>query len=259
MDFKVRDSMNNEKMPDVFVSYAADVLGDTQRGMTGSQIVKRCNSYAVDFDVNIPITSPDFGKFGNIVPNKRTALYKNLSAFNGQQQFVIIKELSELSIFDNNPEVVELRKMLFDRYASYSVMPIVDQIIEPTGWDRVDRAIEEMHNRLKVADTEEKFQAIGMLGRETLISIAQQVFIKERHISVDGVDIGHTDTKRMLEAYISNELQAESEKIIKYVKAAVDMSNQLTHDRNATKRAAGICVLAVSSTANLIKYIKETE
>ena len=37
------------------------------------------------------------------------------------------------------------------------------------------------------------------------------------------------------------------------------MSNQLTHDRNATKRAAGICVLATSSTANLIKHIKETE
>ena len=251
--------MANKKIPDVFVSYAANVLADTNTGLSGSQIIKHCNSYAVDFDVEIPITSPDFGKFGSIVPNKRTALYKNLAAFNGQQQFVIIKELSELPFFEGNQNAADLRKKLFERYASFSVEPIIDQNIKVTGWERVDRSIEEMNNRLKMADTEEKYQAIGMLGRETLISIAQNVFVKGKHTSRDGVEIGPTDAKRMLEAYISYELNNESEKIIKYVRSAVDMSNQLTHDRNASKRAAGICVLAISSIANLIKHIKETE
>ena len=160
-----------------------------------------------------PITSPNFGKFGSIVPNKRTALYRNLSAFNGQQQFVIIKELSELPLFANNPDVSELRKMLFERYSSFSVAPIFDQNVEPTGWARVDRSIEEMKSRLKAADTEEKFQAIGLLSRETLISIAQQVFDKGTHPSVDGVDISPTDAKRMFDAYLSFELKAESEKM----------------------------------------------
>ena len=251
--------MTNSKLPEVFISYAADILAETNSGLSGIQIIQYCNAYAVDFGVDIPITSSDFGRFGSKVPNKRTALRKNLSKFNGQQQFVIIKELSELPHFNNNPDAKELRKKLFERYASFSLMPIYDQIIEHTGWKRVDRTIEEMNNRLKVADTEEKYQAIGMLGRETLISIAQQVFIKEKHPSVDGTDIGPTDTKRMLEAYISYELSNESEKVVKYVKSAVDMSNQLTHDRNATYRAASICVLAVSSIANLVKQIKETE
>lgn len=251
--------MDNTKIPDVFISHAADILAETNSGLSGGQIVKYCTAYAVDFGVDIPIMSADFGKFGSIVPNKRTALHRNLSAFNGQQQFVIIKELSELPLFENNPDAIELRKMLFDRYASFSVMPVFEQSIVPTGWNRVDRSIEEMKNRLKVADTEEKYQAIGLLGRDTLISIAQQVFVKEKHPTVDGTDIGPTDAKRMLDAYISFELAEESEKVVRYVKAAVDMSNQLTHDRNATKRAAGICVLAVSSIANLIKHIKETE
>lgn len=251
--------MGNIKLPDVFVSHASDVLAETSSGLSGGQIVKYCNAYAVDFGVDIPITSPDFGKFGNVVPNKRTALHKNLSAFSGQQQFVIIKELSELPLFKSNPDAIELRKTLFERYASFSVMPVFEQSIVPTGWDRVDRSIEEMKNRLKVADTEEKYQAIGLLGRDTLISIAQQVFVKEKHPTVDGTDIGPVDAKRMLDAYISFELTEEPEKVVRYVKAAVDMSNQLTHDRNATKRAAGICVLAVSSIANLIKHIKETE
>lgn len=251
--------MENAKLPEVFISYAADVLADTRTGLTGSQIVKLCNAYAVDFGVNIPITSPNFGQFGSIVPNKRTALYRNLSAFTGKQQFVIIKELSELPLFENNAAVQELRKRLFERHASFSPSPIFEESVEPTGWERVDRSIEEMRNRLKVADTEEKFQAIGMLGRETLISIAQQVFDKGIHPPTDGTDIGSTDSKRMLDAYLSFELKDESEKVVKLAKAAVDMSNQLTHDRNATKRAAGICIIAVSMIASLIREIKETE
>ena len=250
--------MDTRKLPDVFVSYAADTLAETNSGLTGAQIVKYCNSYAVDFGVDIPITSSNFGSFGSLVPNKRTALYRNLSAFNGQQQFVIIKELSELPLFENNSAVAELKKRLFERHSAFSVSPVFDQHSEPTGWVRVDRSIEEMKARYKAANTEEKYQAIGMLGRETLISIAQQVFIKEKHPSTDGTDIGATDTKRMLDAYLTYELKGESEKIVKYTKSAVDMCNQLTHDRNATKRAAAICIIGVSSIAALIKEINET-
>jgi len=252
--------VENSKLPDAFVSYASDVLADTVNGLSGRDIVKYCNAYAVDFNVDIPITSPDFGKFGNIVPNKRTALYKNLSAFDGRQQFEIIKELSELPLFSNNTDASELRERLWERYASsFSVEPVFEKSLEPTGWERVDRSIEEMNKRLRVADTEEKFQAIGLLGRDTLISIAQQVFVKEKHLSIDGTDISPTDSKRMLEAYISSEMKMASEKVVKYLKSTVDLSNQLTHDRNATKRDATICVLAISSVANLMRYIKETE
>ena len=83
------------------------------------------------------------------------------------------------------------------------------------------------------------------------------IFIKDKHPSIDGTDIGSTDTKRMLDAYLSHELKDESEKIVKYAKSAVDMCNQLTHDRNATKRAAAICIIGVSSIAALVKEISE--
>ena len=88
-----------DKIDAAFIQHAADILAETYTGLSGGQIVKHCNNYAIDFNVDIPIASPDFGKFGSIVPNKRTALYKNLMAFNGKQQFVIIKELCELPIF----------------------------------------------------------------------------------------------------------------------------------------------------------------
>lgn len=250
--------MDAKKLPDSFISHAAETLADTSNGLTGGQIIKYCNSYAVVFGVDIPITSPNFGEFGKIVPNKRTALYRNLVRFNGQQQFVILKELCELPMFENNSEVAALKKLLFERHSEFYVLPVFEQNAEPTGWIRVDHSIEEMKSRYKAADTEEKYQAIGMLGRETIISIAQQVFIKSKYPSTDGTDIGPTDAKRMLDAYITRELSDESEKIIKYAKSAVDMCNQLTHDRSATKRAAAICIVGVSSIAALIKEISET-
>ena len=98
-----------------------------------------------------------------------------------------------------------------------------------------------------------------MLGRETLITTAQKVFDKKLHPSTDGTEISSTDARRMFDAYLSYELKGESEKVVKFTKAAVDMANQLTHDRNATKRAAGIYVIAVSMIASMIREIKETE
>ena len=111
--------MYSDKIDDVFLRHAADILADTNTGLTGSEIVKFCNSYAIDFNVNIPITSSNFGSFGSVVPNKRTALYKNLVAFNACQQFKIIKELSELDKFANNEDVKKLKVQLYERFGRF--------------------------------------------------------------------------------------------------------------------------------------------
>ena len=111
--------MYSDKIDDVFLTHAADILADTNTGLTGSEIVKFCNSYAIDFNVNIPITSSNFGSFGSVVPNKRTALYKNLVAFNACQQFKIIKELSELDKFANNEDVKKLKVQLYERFGRF--------------------------------------------------------------------------------------------------------------------------------------------
>ena len=67
-----------------------------------------------------------------------------------------------------------------------------------------------------------------------------------------------TDAKRMLEAFLQQELSDSSEKARKFAKSAVDLGNQLTHDRNATKRDASICFVSVTAVASLIKLIQES-
>src|SRR5262249_16421051 len=73
----------------------------------------------------------------------------------------------------------------------------------PTGWPRVDRNVTEIRKRLETASTEEQFQAVGLLCRETLISLAQAVYDAKAHPTLDGVTVSETDAKRMLEAYIN--------------------------------------------------------
>ncbi len=132
----------------------------------------------------------------------------------------------------------------------------VGSVYEPTGWDRVDRAIYEMKKRIAVADTEEKFQAIGMLGRETLITTAQQVFNKELHKTEDGIEPSNTDAKRMLDAYFMYVLSGSTnERYRRFAKSAVDLANHLTHDRMAEKSDAEMCITAVTAVISLIRSL----
>lgn len=134
-----------------------------------------------------------------------------------------------------------------------------DNVYEPTGWDRVDRAVYEMKKRLSVADTEEKYQAIGMIGRETLITAAQQVFNRKLHKPSDGIEPSDTDAKRMLDAYFMYVLSGlANERYRKFAKSAVDLANHLTHDRMAERSDAEMCITAVTAVINLVRTLSRT-
>lgn len=127
---------------------------------------------------------------------------------------------------------------------------------EPTGWTRVDRSIGEMRTRLEKAKNEEQFQAIGLLCRETLISLAQTVYDPSKHVVTDGKEPSKTDAKRMLDAYISAELAGKTNEVArKHAKAALDLANDLTHKRTAAFRLAALCAEATTALVNLIAII----
>jgi len=101
-------------MDNTFLSYACDILADTYNGLSGTEIVKYCNSFALDYNIVIPIDRTEMLQlnYKPQIPNKRTALKRNLEAFKLQQQIEIIKFLSELNKFNDNEDAKELiRKM----------------------------------------------------------------------------------------------------------------------------------------------------
>ena len=127
---------------------------------------------------------------------------------------------------------------------------------EPTGWARVDRTVSELRRRLSEANSEEHYQAIGLLCREALISTAQAVFDPEQHPTLDGVKASETDAKRMLESYIAVALAGGSNDFLrKHVRAALDLAIHVQHRRTASYRDAAICLEATISVVNIIAIV----
>lgn len=134
-----------------------------------------------------------------------------------------------------------------------SVNPVFD---EPTGWNRVDRSMGEIKLRLAQASTEEQYQGIGHLARETLISLAQAVYNEDLHPSLDGVQPSKTDAKRMIEAYISVTLEGKpNENIRRHAKASLALANDLTHRRTADFRLAALCAESTNAVINILSII----
>lgn len=127
---------------------------------------------------------------------------------------------------------------------------------EPTGWARVDQGLRSARAQLETARGEEQYQAVGLLCRETLISLAQSVFDAGKHPTMDGVVPSSTDAKRMLEAYIAVELGGGSnEAARKHARAALDLANDLQHRRTASLRDAAMCAEATTSVVNIIAIV----
>jgi hypothetical protein len=152
--------------------------------------------------------------------------------------------------------ISDLYAPLVDRIRRGPASPGAEIFREPTGWAKVDRSLGEIRRRLEQASTEEQFQAIGLLCRETLISLAQVVYDPARHTPSDGVNPSDTDAKRMLEAYLSHELAGGAhEAARRHAKAALDLANDLQHRRTATFRQAALCADATAAVINVIAIL----
>lgn len=137
----------------------------------------------------------------------------------------------------------------------YGLNPIFE---DPTGWERVDRTISQIKNLIISSKTEEDYQTIGLLCREVLITVAQQVYDADKHPSLDGVDPSSTDAKRMLDAYLAAELSGgNNENLRRHAKASLVLANDLTHKRTADFKLVAICAEATNSLINIISIISE--
>lgn len=127
---------------------------------------------------------------------------------------------------------------------------------EPTGWEKVDRQIQEARLRLDTAKNEEQFQAIGLISREALITLAEIVHDPMRHPSVDGISPSKTDAARRLEAFFEAELKGgANEEARSHAKAALKFAAALQHKRTADFRTAALCAEATASVVNIVAIV----
>lgn len=114
-----------------FITYATDIIGETQYGLSGSEIAKYSTEFAVKYNVAIPYGTYPFPK---TLPNKRTALRRNLEGFTGEQQFKFILWLCELPQLEEHEAIKNLKLRLFTNYGKqYGMINIPNSsIVEET-------------------------------------------------------------------------------------------------------------------------------
>lgn len=127
---------------------------------------------------------------------------------------------------------------------------------EPTGWTRVDRQIQQARAGLIGALNEEDFQAVGLLCREALISVAEHCYDPALHSPRDGVLPSATDAKRLLEGIFDHKLAGRAnEEARAHSRAAVKLSYALQHKRTADFTMAALCLEATVTVVNLLAIL----
>ncbi len=124
------------------------------------------------------------------------------------------------------------------------------------GWEKVDRQIQEIKFRLDTANTEEHYQAIGLISREALISLTEATYDAEKYPSIDGISASKTDAGRMLESLLEIELKGgTNEEARSYAKAVLKLAIALQHKRTANYKMAALCAEATISVVNIVTIL----
>lgn len=142
--------------------------------------------------------------------------------------------------------------------AVYGAKPVsfVRAAPEPTAWEKVDRQVAEMRNQLARATSEEGYQAVGHLGREVMISLAQAVISPTEAVSGDGKAPSKTDAARLLDAYIGTRLSGGgNEALRRAVRGVVKATSAVLHDRSATTKDASLIAELVSTSVHLMHIL----
>lgn len=143
---------------------------------------------------------------------------------------------------------------IFEESDQSNLTPIT---VDLTNWERVERSIDQIRLRQNEAINEEQFQVVGLLCRDTLITLAQAVFDHEKH-NIEEAKYSNTDAKKMLDAYITSELSGSSnENLRRLAKSTLDFANELTHKRTACKKDGVLCANATISIINIIGAIED--
>ena len=122
------------------------------------------------------------------------------------------------------------------------------------NWFRVDRHLHSVRKHLQAADTEEDFQAVGNLCRETIRALGKAVLTDSLRDSLPGVS--NTDASQILTAYFQQEYQGgANEELRSYIKACLKLANALVHQQHPSYVEAELCVEACAHLVLLVRVL----
>lgn len=199
-------------MDSYFIEYATNIIGETEKGLSGSEIARYSSDFAIKYNVQIPYGS---FPFSNMIA-KRVALRENINKFSEEQQFEFLLWLCNLIKFEHNEPVKEVKVRLLKNYGStYGFNKIVDAevIAETYHWLKdYPNAFKKYHEGLT------KFEA-NLFERNALddMRLSLELVVKsllgnEKSLENQLPEIG----ARLKEQGISSEIRNMYAKVLEY-------------------------------------------
>jgi hypothetical protein len=125
---------------------------------------------------------------------------------------------------------------------------------EETGWPAVDGQIAQLRIRLSTGETSEDAQAIGLLCRDIMISVAEAVYDDSIHSAVGASAVDQ------LNAVVDYHADGpENRKLRRLQKATIDYANVVQHRRDCSLSEAGLIAEATIAAANLVRRVVAEE
>lgn len=216
-------------IPNTFIEIAGDILGDTNSGLSGSEIASKMSAYAYDYNKEIPFPKYPYPSDWS-VPNKRDALKRNLEAFEPKQQFKILKELCDLDKFKGNQSVKDLKIKLVTRYGNLNTdSDVVNEIlIDETkhwlyGYDDALKVYESALEKFKNGVFERNLLDDLRLSLEMLI---KQILARDKSIENQIGELGEFIKRNNGSKELGNMFQKLVEYFTKY------QNTYIKHDDN---------------------------
>jgi hypothetical protein len=119
------------------------------------------------------------------------------------------------------------------------------------GWDQVESQVRLLGVRLSNCNASEDAQAIGLLCRDIMISLAQATYDPEFHDQVEG-----ESAVNQLKAVIDYCAPGKSSRVLrKLTKATLDYANTVQHRRDGNVAEAGIVAEATVASVRLVRRL----
>jgi len=237
-------------IPLSFLARAADVLGDTNSGLSGRNIMREFNRYGERWDVNVPYPESLEGV------NKRSCILESLKVFSGQQQFTIIDELARHPSFaigaPSNDGRTKLRHDLHSKHFAFKTETLSKELDLPLV-EETRHWLESHPTALGLFDKAKAKYDLGGMGRNvlddlrlSLEKLLHSVLANDKSLENQVPPLG----KHLKEKGCSKELANMLEKLLRYY---CDFQNDhVKHDDDVKEEEIEI---VFEMTAAFMKHI----
>lgn len=241
--------MEPDRIPKVFIRHAADVLGDTATGLSGTEIIKLTSKYAVQYGVDLPYTQITLK-----TPSKRHALFHNLWAFSPGQQFTIIKEICDNAYFGSRGESerAELRATLISKYRHLDPSPLSSELSQPLI-EETKHWLQGFPGALKLYDEALEKYAHGSFERNllddlrlSLETLLHELLVNGKSLENQKSELGNFIKRSGGSVQISNMFMA-------VFNCYSDYQNSYVKHKDAAKKQEIELILEI--TSSLMKYL----